>query len=220
MKPFTGIEFVAGMTSGRIPIIDLFAGPGGLGEGFAAYCANAGRPAYRIALSVEKDEVAHRTLELRAFFRQFTPGEAPRDYYEHLRDPVSVIQAIHDCLKPGGVLLCDTGLGHIVWERFLPGHSQWYDAPQHLFVFSEDGLVSLLEKCGFSIIHFDANFERSWMRRWVRWFRHFLICFVGWVFLGPLLGRRGLQNMRREAKWPLGRLMSVVAQKKVATLTV
>lgn len=139
---------------------------------------------------------------------------------EHLRDPISVIQAIHDCLKPGGVLLCDTGLGHIVWERFLPGHSQWYDAPQHLFVFSEDGLVSLLEKCGFSIIHFDANFERSWMRRWVRWFRHFLICFVGWAFLGPLLGRRGLQNMRREAKWPLGRLMSVVAQKKVATLTV
>ena len=81
------------MTSGRIPIIDLFAGPGGLGEGFAAYCAKAGRPAYRIALSVEKDEVAHRTLELRAFFRQFAPGEAPRDYYEHLRDPVALSRA-------------------------------------------------------------------------------------------------------------------------------
>src|SRR5262245_5439736 len=72
---------------------------------------------------------------------------------EHLPDPISVIQAIHDCLKPGGVLLCDTGLGHNVWEKFLPGHNQWYDAPQHLFVFSEQGLVSLLTQCGFSIIH-------------------------------------------------------------------
>lgn len=79
--------------SGTIPVIDIFAGPGGLGEGFAAYSTIAGRPAYKIALSVEKDEVAHRTLELRAFFRQFAPGEAPRDYYEHLRDPVALSRA-------------------------------------------------------------------------------------------------------------------------------
>jgi len=90
---YTGKKIVAGMTLGRIPIIDLFAGPGGLGEGFAAYHTQSGRPAYRIALSVEKDEVAHRTLELRAFFRQFAPGEAPRDYYEHLRDPVALSRA-------------------------------------------------------------------------------------------------------------------------------
>ncbi|HEY0980806.1 DNA cytosine methyltransferase [Schlesneria sp.] len=71
----------------RVPIIDLFAGPGGLGEGFAAFCRSPGVPAYRIALSVEKEESAHRTLELRAFFRQFAPGEAPRGYYEHLSAP-------------------------------------------------------------------------------------------------------------------------------------
>ena len=133
---------------------------------------------------------------------------------EHLSDPLSVIHAIHDCLKPGGILLCDTGLGHIVWEKFLPGHSQWYDAPQHLFVFSENGLVRLLEQAGFSIIHSDTNFERSVMRRWVRWLRHFLLCLAGWAFLGPLLGKRGLHNMRQGAKWPLGRLISIVAQKK------
>ena len=139
---------------------------------------------------------------------------------EHLPDPVSVVQAIHDCLKPGGVLLCDTGLGHNVWEKFLPGHSQWYDAPQHLFVFSEQGLVSLLEQCGFSIIHCDTNFERSLMRRWVRWFRHVLLCVMGWIFLAPLLGKHGLQHMRQGTKWPLGRLISIVAQKKAATRNV
>lgn len=135
---------------------------------------------------------------------------------EHLSDPRSVIQAAHDCLKPGGILLCDTGLGHVVWERFLPGHSQWYDAPQHLFVFSENGLVRLLEQCGFSILHADTNFERSVVRRWVRWLRHFAVCLGGWAFLSPLLGTRGIQNMRQQSKWPLGRLISIVAQKKVA----
>ncbi|MBL8037094.1 MAG: class I SAM-dependent methyltransferase [Nitrospira sp.] len=135
---------------------------------------------------------------------------------EHLPDPLSVLQAIHGCLKPGGILLCDTGLGHSPWEQLLPGHSQWYDAPQHLFVFSENGLVRLLEACGFSIVHVDTNFERSFVRRWVRWIRHFLLCFMGWICLGPFLGKHGLRSMRQQAKWPLGRLLSIVAKKKSA----
>lgn len=48
-----------------IPIVDLFAGPGGLGEGFSS--AN-GDP-FRIAVSAEMDPAAHRTLQLRAFYR-------------------------------------------------------------------------------------------------------------------------------------------------------
>ncbi|NQT60277.1 MAG: DNA cytosine methyltransferase, partial [Bacteroidetes bacterium] len=54
----------------QIPIIDIFAGPGGLGEGFsAAEEATDGRKLFRIVLSVEKEGYAHRTLQLRAFFR-------------------------------------------------------------------------------------------------------------------------------------------------------
>ncbi|WP_291145097.1 DNA cytosine methyltransferase [Hydrogenophaga sp.] len=47
-------------------MIDLFAGPGGLGEGFASL--NGGK-AFKIAVSAEMEESAHRTLSLRAFFR-------------------------------------------------------------------------------------------------------------------------------------------------------
>jgi hypothetical protein len=47
-------------------IVDLFAGPGGLGEGFASLVEDGHAP-FRIGISVEKEASAHRTLTLRAF---------------------------------------------------------------------------------------------------------------------------------------------------------
>lgn len=132
---------------------------------------------------------------------------------EHLLDPLPVLQAIHNDLKPGGIVLCDTGLGNVFWEKLLPGHSQWYDAPQHMFVFSEKGLVALLEKAGFRIIHVDTNFERSLLRRYLRWIRHTGLCVLGGFVIAPFLGKRGLLKMRQESKWPIGRLITVIAQK-------
>lgn len=73
----------AGMKT--VPIIDLFAGPGGLGEGFAAFLTADGYQPFKIALSIEKDTYAHQTLTLRSFFRQFTPEAAPEEYYTYLR---------------------------------------------------------------------------------------------------------------------------------------
>ena len=71
-----------------IPIVDLFAGPGGLGEGFSAYTRNSAKP-FRIALSIEKEASAHQTLELRSFFRQFPVGSIPDDYYRFVQGKIS-----------------------------------------------------------------------------------------------------------------------------------
>ena len=71
-----------------ISVIDLFAGPGGLGEGFSAFRSTEGDPAFKLALSVEKDPVAHDTLKLRSFFRQFQRKAVPEEYYDHLRGKV------------------------------------------------------------------------------------------------------------------------------------
>jgi DNA (cytosine-5)-methyltransferase 1 len=70
-----------------VPVVDLFAGPGGLGEGFTGFTRRGGMP-FRIVLSIEKDEAAHQTLLLRSFFRQFEFGFVPDDYYLFLRGEI------------------------------------------------------------------------------------------------------------------------------------
>lgn len=71
-----------------IHVVDLFAGPGGLAEGFASLLGTRG-PAFKIALSVEKEATAFKTLRLRSFFRQFG-GSAPHAYYDYLARRISL----------------------------------------------------------------------------------------------------------------------------------
>ena len=56
--------------SATFGIVDLFAGPGGLGEGFASLVEDGHAP-FRIGISIEKEALAHRTLTLRAFLRGY-----------------------------------------------------------------------------------------------------------------------------------------------------
>jgi DNA (cytosine-5)-methyltransferase 1 len=75
-----------------IPIVDLFAGPGGLGEGFSSLIDSGGKRVFKIAISIEKEFHAHQTLELRAFVRAFDPGKVPADYYRYLRGEITKIE--------------------------------------------------------------------------------------------------------------------------------
>ncbi|WP_415895289.1 DNA cytosine methyltransferase [Neptuniibacter sp. PT34_22] len=63
----------------EIKIVDLFAGPGGLGEGFSSLDNS-----FEIAVSAEMDTHARSTLQLRAFFRllQKERPELLNDYYK------------------------------------------------------------------------------------------------------------------------------------------
>ncbi|MDP2738220.1 MAG: DNA cytosine methyltransferase [Pseudorhodobacter sp.] len=64
-------------------IVDLFAGPGGLGEGFASLRVGDHSP-FQIGISVEKETSAHRTLTLRAFVRAYAEkhGALPKAYID------------------------------------------------------------------------------------------------------------------------------------------
>jgi len=63
----------------NIPVIDLFAGPGGLGEGFS--CAG-----FDITLSIEMDPIACKTLRLRKFFNLYKNISVPKLYYEVIKE--------------------------------------------------------------------------------------------------------------------------------------
>lgn len=65
------------------PVIDLFAGPGGLGEGFAAL-KRKGKPSFKSVAAIERDEHANATLMLRHFIRAFSKAKIPEEYYSYI----------------------------------------------------------------------------------------------------------------------------------------
>ena len=68
-----------------IPVIDLFAGPGGLNEGFSHEIKGARR--FKSVLSVEKEASEYKTLSLRAFYRYFLYRSlpVPQEYYDYIQ---------------------------------------------------------------------------------------------------------------------------------------
>ena len=68
-----------------IPVVDIFAGPGGLGEGFA-------KAGFNIALSIEKDPVACNTLRIRKFFHLISSNKHQGNYFRFLKGEIDLEQ--------------------------------------------------------------------------------------------------------------------------------
>jgi DNA (cytosine-5)-methyltransferase 1 len=84
-EPATDVKGLPLVDGGQyeIPVIDLFAGPGGLGEGFAS----AG---FDVVLSCEKDLTACNTLLLRKFYHLFEKCNVPEEYYQFIKGEISL----------------------------------------------------------------------------------------------------------------------------------
>lgn len=130
---------------------------------------------------------------------------------EHLPDPLKTLRAINTALKPGGLLFLDTGIGHDWLDRLLPGVNQWYDPPQHLFVFSEEAIRIALTRTGFEVEKVDTCFERTPVRRVARIVRGASAA-LGLRIITELT-RTGGGGPFRFTRFPLGNLISVVARK-------
>jgi len=63
-------------------VVDIFAGPGGLAEGFSRVEVDGNSP-FKVELSIEHEASAHRTLRLRSFIHQFGPSR-PSFYIDML----------------------------------------------------------------------------------------------------------------------------------------
>ena len=146
----------------------------GCGKGFFVHeCIKAGINAQGIDVSNSGIKYAVEQLNVKAECCSIEDVASTASYnkifdvvtlwatIEHVPDALKLFKSINICLKPGGVFILDTGLGNVKEEKYLAGHSQWFDALQHLYVYSEDGLKLVLENSGFQIIAIDRNFERS-----------------------------------------------------------
>ena len=71
-----------------IPVIDLFAGPGGLGEGFSSLLDESNKPVFQTIMSIEKDPQAHKTLRMRSYVRKILndDGSIPQVYLRYMRN--------------------------------------------------------------------------------------------------------------------------------------
>jgi len=65
----------------KTAVIDLFAGPGGLSEGFSSLKNSSGNYVFENIGSFEKDPHAHKTLTLRHYYHQLLRHQIPLDSY-------------------------------------------------------------------------------------------------------------------------------------------
>lgn len=122
------------MKTGEVLIIDLFAGPGGLGEGISSVADESGNYPLKIGLSVEKEPSAHRTLTTRAFYRKIRDLDGGLDsYFKYVRGdltrdelfclyPEQAQEAINETLEQPRALGEDNALIHSRIRQLLTSH--------------------------------------------------------------------------------------------------
>lgn len=72
-----------------IGVVDVFAGCGGLSEGFSQLNRNGTFP-FDVRLHIEKEDAPIRTLHLRTFYHQFREVEIPESYYTYVRGQIAL----------------------------------------------------------------------------------------------------------------------------------
>lgn len=78
------------------------------------------------------------------------------DVIEHVRDPHSLLQRIHRCLRPGGTMFLVTPDTDSWSGRLMRTHWMEYKL-EHLFYFNRRSITFLLHKQGFDQVKISAN---------------------------------------------------------------
>lgn len=197
----------------------------GCGKGyFVDYCSRQGIQAQGIDLSASAIEYAKANHQGEYYCGKLEQAselgfEDPDQLFdtmtmwatiEHVSDPASLLRAAMSRLNVGGMLHLDTGIGNDWMDRWLPGNVQWYDPPQHLFVFSEQGMRRLCEDVGFKIVRYTGCFERTAARWWMRVVRNGVATLL-FAMVARALGLS--KSMKQTTRFPMGNLQSISLQR-------
>jgi SAM-dependent methyltransferase len=128
---------------------------------------------------------------------------------EHVRRPASALGEIHRLLRPGGFLGLDTPAVGDWCERNYRGRSHWICPPEHLHLFSKEGLSSLLATCGFRVVYHAQSFERTRLRYLARKGRNYAVAASGWAL--RKINRRKWESLLQTADCSAGDIQFVIA---------
>lgn len=84
--------------------------------------------------------------------------------FEHMADPIGVLDTLRNRLSPGGAILLRVPLaGSFAWRHYGVDWVQ-LDAPRHLFLFTRTGMDLLAAKCGLAVtrVVFDSDALQFW----------------------------------------------------------
>ena len=95
------------------------------------------------------------------------------DVIEHVANPQELLHQCRQLLKPDGVLLLETQNVDSLWARLTGRKWQHFKHEEHIYHFTPETIVRILEDCGFAIAHETARFggkfvscafiaERAW----------------------------------------------------------
>ncbi len=90
---------------------------------------------------------------------------------EHLDDPLRMLEKSRELLAPGGKLII--AVPNFSSLQAMVGGAGWFhlDMPFHLYHFSEQGLVGLLHKAGFSVVE---SSHADWIQNIYGWLQSLL----------------------------------------------
>ncbi len=190
-------RLLARLPGDKLNVLDV-----GGGSGWLLSLVRSASPRVAETHEVDIDESARAAAEAAGHHFHATPIEQFQsdqafdlvlllNLIEHVADPASVLRAVHDRLKPGGLAVIKTP-NTDTWDRRLFQHRNWagFHCPRHWVLFTLPGLKRLAEQCGFEVAQ--ARYTQGgpqWAVSWMAW-----------------LWRRGLIEMSAErpaSKHPL-----------------
>jgi 2-polyprenyl-3-methyl-5-hydroxy-6-metoxy-1,4-benzoquinol methylase len=92
-----------------------------------------------------------------------------QDVFDHLRDPVAMLEKCQAMLKPGGIIVIKVHNISCLYAKLTGPKFYAVQPPSHLFYYDKSTLDRLLGKAGFQLV--DAKFIPHTLRVWIAFHR-------------------------------------------------